>query len=82
MIETVYAFDQAVIPAGSRVRGHVTRVAPVSKLRRTVAFADADFSPPHQYAVTFDKIILGDGRELRVVTTPTQGDAEDDSRGK
>ena len=71
--DTVYAFDQAVIPAGSEIRGHVARVAPVSKLRRTMAFADADFSPPHQYTVTFDKIILGDGRELPVVTTATRG---------
>jgi hypothetical protein len=72
VIETIYAFDQPVIPAGSRVRGHVARVAPLSKLRRSMAFADADFSPPHQYTVTFDKIILGHGRELSVATTATQ----------
>lgn len=71
--ETVYAFDEPVIPAGSRVRGHVARVAPVSKLRRSMAFADADFSPAHQYTVTFDKIILGDGREFSVATTATRG---------
>ncbi|MGC2745302.1 MAG: TrbI/VirB10 family protein, partial [Candidatus Angelobacter sp.] len=71
--DTVYAFDQPVIPAGSEARGHVARVAPISKIRRTMAFADADFSPPHQYTVTFDKIILGDGRELPVVTTATRG---------
>ena len=70
---TVYAFDQTVIPAGSEVRGHVARVAPISKLRRTMAFADADFSPAHQYTVTFDKIILGNGRELTVATTATRG---------
>ena len=71
--DTVYAFDQAVIPAGSRVRGHVARVAPVSKMRRTMAYADADFSPARQYTVTFDKIILSDGRALPVVTTATRG---------
>jgi hypothetical protein len=73
VIETVYAFDQPVIPAGSKVRGHVARVAPLSKLRRTLAFAAADFSPQHQYSVTFDKIILRDGRELSLATTATQG---------
>jgi hypothetical protein len=72
VIETIYAFDQPVIPAGSRVRGHVARVAPLSKLHRSLAFADADFSPPHLYTVTFDKIILGDGQELSVATTATQ----------
>jgi hypothetical protein len=71
--DTVYAFDQPVIPAGSIVRGHVARVVPISKLRRTMAFADADFSPPYQYTVTFDKIILGNGRKLRVKTTAMRG---------
>jgi hypothetical protein len=71
--DTVYAFDRPVIPAGSEVRGHVFRVAPVSKLRRTMAFADADFTPAHQYTVTFDKIILKNGRQLPVRTTATHG---------
>lgn len=71
--DTVYAFDQAVIPAGSVARGHVVRVAPISKLRRTMAIADGDFTPPHQYTVTFDKIILGNGRKLRVKTTAMRG---------
>ncbi|HEY2914189.1 MAG TPA: hypothetical protein VGK21_12570, partial [Candidatus Angelobacter sp.] len=70
--DTVYAFDQAVIPAGSKVRGHVAKVAPISKLRRTMAFADADFSPAHKYTVTFDTIVLGNGRRLPVVTTATR----------
>lgn len=70
--DTVYAFDQAVIPAGSKVRGHVARVAPVSVMRRTMAFADADFSPARQYTVTFDTIVLRNGRRLPVVTTATR----------
>jgi hypothetical protein len=71
--DTVYAFDQPVIPAGSEVRGHVVRVAPISKLRRTMAYADADFSPPHQYTVTFDTIILSNGRKVPVKTMATRG---------
>jgi hypothetical protein len=70
--DTVYAFDQAVIPAGSKVRGHVSRIAPVPMMRRTMAYADADFSPARQYTVTFDKIILSNGRRLPVVTTATR----------
>jgi type IV secretory pathway VirB10-like protein len=73
--DTVYAFDQPVIPAGSQVRGHVARIAPISKMRRTMAIADADFSPPHQYTVTFDTVILRDGRHLPVVTTASPGTA-------
>jgi hypothetical protein len=71
--DTVYAFDQGVIPAGSAVRGRVARIEPISKMRRTMAIADADFSPPHRYTVTFDTIILSDGRHLPVVTTASRG---------
>jgi hypothetical protein len=31
-------------------------------MRRIMAIANADFSPPHEYAVTFDKLILNDGK--------------------
>ena len=60
--DAVYAFDQPVIPAGSEVRGQVTHVAPIPKMRRIMAIANADFSPPHEYEVTFDKLILNDGK--------------------
>ena len=74
--DTVYAFDQAVIPAGSEVRGHVTRVAPVTKLRRAMAMANADFSPPHEYTVAFDTLVLSGGRTLSLETTAAPGTAE------
>src|SRR5215470_19300135 len=32
--ETVYAFDQPLIPAGSEVAGRITRIEPVSKGKR------------------------------------------------
>jgi hypothetical protein len=67
--DTVYAFDQPVIPAGSAVRGHVIRVAPVPKFRRAMGILNADFSPPHEYTLTFDSLTLGDGRSLPLTTT-------------
>jgi len=45
IVETVYAFDQVVIPAGSVATGHVKSIAPVPGLRRTMAYANGDFSP-------------------------------------
>jgi hypothetical protein len=71
--DTVYAFDQPVIPAGSQALGHVARIAPISKIRRATAIADADFSPPHEYTLAFDTIILRDGRRIPVVTTASRG---------
>ena len=68
VVETVYAFDQAVIPVGTIATGRVTRVAPVPKLRRAQEYANGDFSPFHQYQVTFDRLTLPDGTELAIET--------------
>jgi hypothetical protein len=74
--DTVYAFDQPLIPAGSKAHGHVTRVAPVPKVRRTLAMANANFSPLHEYSLTFDSIDLADGRSLPIQTIVAPGIAE------
>jgi hypothetical protein len=74
--ETVYAFDQAVIPAGSVARGHVTEIGSVSKLRWAQSYANGNFSPFHQYKVTFDHLTLPNGRDLAIDTTVAPGAAE------
>ena len=71
--DTVYAFDQAVIPAGSEVTGHVARIDAVSRIHRAMAFADADFSPRHKYEITFDTLILPDGRRFSLETNVGPG---------
>ncbi len=76
VVESVYAFDEPVIPAGTLVRGHVTHIAAVPKLRRAQSYANGDFSPFHQYQITFDRLILPDGRELAIETTVAPGSAE------
>lgn len=76
VVQTVYAFDYPVIPAGSVVTGQVTQIAPVSVLKRAEEYANGDFSPFHPYQVTFDHLILPDGRELDIQTTVSRGAAE------
>jgi hypothetical protein len=76
VIDTVYAFDEPVIPTGSEARGKVVEIAPVSKLRRTEAAANADFSPGRDYVVGFESLVLPDGRTLPIHTTATQGTPE------
>ena len=61
VVETVYAFDQQVIPAGSVASGHVKNIAPVPGPRRGMAYANGDFSPFHRYEVTFDMVTLPNG---------------------
>jgi hypothetical protein len=76
VVETVYAFDQAVIPAGSVATGRVTNVDPVSAGKRALAYSNGNFSPFHKYKVTFDTLMLPDGRQLAINTTVTPGTAE------
>jgi hypothetical protein len=74
--DTVYAFDQPLIPAGSKAHGHVTRVAPVPKVRRTMVIANANFSPLRECSLTFDSIELAGARSLPIETTVAPGIAE------
>jgi len=76
VVETVYAFDQPVIPAGSIATGHVIKVDSVPGVRRTMSYANGDFSPFHKYEVSFDTVTLPDGRQLPVATTVSAGTAE------
>jgi hypothetical protein len=76
VVETVYAFDEPVIPAGSEVSGRVTQIGSVSTLRRIRSYAGGNFSPYRQYQVSFDRLIFPDGRELAITTTVSPGAAE------
>jgi hypothetical protein len=76
IVETVYAFDQPVIPAGSIATGHVIKVDNVTAVRRTMSYANGDFSPFRNYGVTFDTVTLPDGRQLSVATTVSAGTAQ------
>jgi hypothetical protein len=76
VMETVYAFDQPVIPAGSIVSGRIIGVSPVSGVKRTLAYANGNFSPFHKYEVTFEMLTLLDGRQFPIKTTVSSGTAD------
>jgi hypothetical protein len=76
VVETVYAFDQPVIPAGTAATGHVIEVAGVSGVKRAMAYSSGNFSPYHKYVVTFETLTLPDGRQLAVETTVSAGTAD------
>ena len=70
--EPVYAFDKLVVPAGSTVSGSVTRIDGVPALKRTMAALNANFSPARNVEITFDELVLPDGRRvpLRTLVSP------------
>jgi hypothetical protein len=66
LVQPVYAFDQLVLPAGSKVDGHIARIGRPSGKQLTFSILNADFSPPRPVEVTFDQIVLPDGRNLHL----------------
>src|SRR4029077_4568949 len=76
VVETVYAFDQPVIPAGSIVSGRIISISPVSGVKRTLAYANGNFSPFHKYELTFEGLTLPDGRQFPIKTSVSSGTSE------
>jgi len=70
--ESVYAFDQAVIPAGTQIHGKVIRVDAVPRKRRVLAGLNGDFSPAKTYQVVFDSLILPGNKKLDIQTAPAE----------
>jgi len=76
VVRTVYAFDQPLVPAGSIVTGRVTKIEPLSPGRRTLAYANGNFSPFRKYEVEFDTLTLPDGRQVAIHTKVSPGSAD------
>ncbi len=76
VVEPVYAFDHLVVPEGSKVRGEVTRIGPISGSRRTLAGLDGDFTPAHQIEVRFTDLVLADGKHMALNTKVTPGSGQ------
>jgi type IV secretory pathway VirB10-like protein len=75
VVEPVYAFDKLVIPVGAQATGYITKIESLSAFRRTTAALDTDFSPTRKLEVTFDDLILADGRHIpiRTIVAPGSG---------
>jgi hypothetical protein len=76
VVEPVYSFDKLVVPAGSEIIGRIAGIDGVSKLNRTAAAMNANFSPFRQVHVEFDELVLTDGKRIplqTVVSPASQG---------
>src|SRR5260221_13546377 len=76
IMEPVYAFDQAVIPAGSVVTGRVTSIHPIPGMRKAMSYINGNFSPYHQFELEFDSVTLPDKEQRAIVTTVSPGIAQ------
>lgn len=73
LLESVFAFDREVVPAGTVAQGEVSRVQPVGKWQRVRAIAGGDFTPLRLAQVEFTTLILPDGCQLSTHTVETMG---------
>jgi hypothetical protein len=73
VVEAVWAYDRIVVPAGTRVRGHIARIDSGSRLVRARAYLGGDLSPPRHAILQFDALLLDDGREIAMQTVVTGG---------
>jgi hypothetical protein len=71
--EPVWAFDRIVIPAGTIARGQVTNLQMVPAMVRAMAIVRGDFTPLKRAQLSFNKLILPNGRELEIETRPADG---------
>jgi len=68
LVEPLYAFDREVVPAGTRVLGHVAALEDLSKVARTRAMLSGDLTPKHRVVLQFDTLVFDDGRRVAIQT--------------
>ena len=75
LVEPVYVFDRAVLPAGSVVEGHIAEIGGVPVRRRINALLSGNLTPPRDVRGQFDNLILGDGSRIALRTSLSRGTA-------
>ena len=75
-VEPLYAFDHIVVPVGSEVRGEITKIETLSGGRRTISALDGDFTPSRKVELSFNELVLADGRHFPLHTTVAPGSGQ------
>jgi hypothetical protein len=73
LLEPVYVGTVLAIPSGSTIQGHVSSVSTAPLSKRTGRLLNGDFTPPRTANVTFDRLILSDGKSVSIRTDITVG---------
>ncbi len=69
----VYVYNRLVIPSGTVALGHVIEVRGLSRVARARAIMDGDFTPWRTARVSFDTLILKNGKRIPISTQATVG---------
>jgi hypothetical protein len=72
VVEPVYVYDRIVVPAGTKVLGHVESIDAPSKGVRIGAAFRGDFTPNRHVVLSFDRLVLND-HDVAVQTVVSGG---------
>jgi hypothetical protein len=64
LLQPVYAFDHLVLPLGTKVQGHIAKIGSPGGKQLTLSILNADFTPARPIQVSFDEIVLANGKHL------------------
>ena len=71
LVEPLYAYDRIVVPAGTKVVGHVAALDGPSKIARTRSILSGDLTPKHHVVLQFDTLVLAEGNPVPIQTLVT-----------
>jgi hypothetical protein len=71
LVEAIYVYDRVVLPAGARVVGHIAALENASKVTRARAMLGESFVPLRRVTVSFDTVVMDDGRQVPIHTVVT-----------
>ena len=69
VVESLYAYDRVVVPAGTKVHGRVDALDPPSKFARMRAMLSGDLTPPRHVVLRFQTLEMASGEKIPIETT-------------
>jgi hypothetical protein len=73
LLEPVYAYDRIVVPAGTRVVGHIARLDGAQGSSRALQMASGNFTPSPRTFVQFDRLERPGASAIVISTAPASG---------
>jgi hypothetical protein len=68
LVQPIYSYDRVVVPAGTKVTGHVAAIAGPSKHERFNALLNGDLTPHRRIVLTFDELVLAGDATIPIQT--------------
>ena len=76
LMQPVYAFDQLVLPVGTQVQGHITKIGSPGGKVLTLSILNVDFTPARPIQISFDELVLADRTRLPMQATVVPGSGQ------